>query len=473
MYKMSEHSDEIAQLEQSEIVNEYIENAGYNVPEIYKNNFDDEAYAAQMNKEDSTRGTTGRKWCFTWNNYPINHAVILENIKRVKYMVYGYEIGPRLGTPHLQGFIIFESDQCYGKRKMEGYNKFALKGRFPDICWSKMYETSSAECCIVYCKKDGNFTERGDPPCGQGNTAGAKSGFNELSAKIITRDITLEDCDLLYPSLMIRYSRGIRELIGRMSDIRELHPFVCWLYGGAGGGKSELAKRFKGEHDVYRKIDGTKFWNDYENETCVVLEEFNLYHPKDGRNNPKDWDFAYFLQIIDKYNISVEVKCSSVKMNSPYIFITSPHHPIVHFPDADMFRQVLRRINMIYKVPTDGSEPIEDEAYNDYYYTLEKDIPRTWMPKKLIEYEKWLQVQGIIHIGRTKRQRVIEKEAVPEAKLAPPPSPATTTLSDELPSVRRIVDVKTRLIAEAGACQQEYERIMAEKHKYFPTGWTG
>ena len=52
-----------------------------------------------------------RNYRFTFNNYkPEDEERLLELVpKPLKYIIYGHEIAPTTGTPHLQGFCAFEN----------------------------------------------------------------------------------------------------------------------------------------------------------------------------------------------------------------------------------------------------------------------------------------------------------------------------------------------------------------------------
>jgi len=95
-----------------------------------------------------------KRWCFTINNYTDASLVALDALECV-YLVYGRETAPGTGTPHLQGFVIFAN----ARRR----SSLAL------LCpghWEPT--TGPSVAAAVYCKKDGDFTERGTAPVGQG-----------------------------------------------------------------------------------------------------------------------------------------------------------------------------------------------------------------------------------------------------------------------------------------------------------------
>lgn len=97
-----------------------------------------------------------RRWCFTLNNYTDEDKARLDSLECV-YLVYGFEVAPTTGTPHLQGFVIFSA----GKRLT--FLKNALTDRFH-------FEAArgTSQQAADYCKKDGNFVERGVFPASAG-----------------------------------------------------------------------------------------------------------------------------------------------------------------------------------------------------------------------------------------------------------------------------------------------------------------
>lgn len=94
-------------------------------------------------------------WCFTLNNYD---DADLERISqlcqgtRVKYLVYGKEIAPTTGTPHLQGFVsFFHSVRRTTLQRLIAGNKLIHCDR----------TNGTPQQAADYCKKDGDFFEHG------------------------------------------------------------------------------------------------------------------------------------------------------------------------------------------------------------------------------------------------------------------------------------------------------------------------
>lgn len=96
----------------------------------------------------------GRRWAFTWNNYPDNAIERLQHWLAVKATkaVVGKEIGGETQTAHLQGY--FEA-----KNPLD-FN--ALKAFDNAVHWEKAI--GSAEQNYVYCTKENDFVTVGSWP---------------------------------------------------------------------------------------------------------------------------------------------------------------------------------------------------------------------------------------------------------------------------------------------------------------------
>jgi len=99
-----------------------------------------------------------KHWCFTLNNYTDAHVeslTLLGSNAITKYIVFGRETGES-GTPHLQGFISFFNRQRFNSVRT------LIPGAHLEVARGKPHEAST------YCKKEGNWTEFGECPSGQG-----------------------------------------------------------------------------------------------------------------------------------------------------------------------------------------------------------------------------------------------------------------------------------------------------------------
>lgn len=103
---------------------------------------------------------TGRRFCWTLNNYTAEECKsIREFAKDCKYLVFGYENGAALGTPHLQGFTVLKKPKTLsGFKKAMGTERLHVENAF-----------GSDEEAAKYCKKDGNVEEFGSLEKNQGH----------------------------------------------------------------------------------------------------------------------------------------------------------------------------------------------------------------------------------------------------------------------------------------------------------------
>lgn len=130
-------------------------------------------------------GPRAKHWCFTLNNpTPADIDRLSLPIVGVEYLIFGKEVGAS-GTPHLQGTVCFQS-----RKRLQ--QVIAIIGQAH--CTVTRYLSQS----IDYCKKDGDFTENGQPPAGKGE----RSDLEEFKA-------------------------SVKEGVTSPKELRELHSSVC------------------------------------------------------------------------------------------------------------------------------------------------------------------------------------------------------------------------------------------------------
>lgn len=118
---------------------------------------------------------------------------------RCSYLLYGREVGEQ-GTPHLQGYVVFES-----RRTLQFVRNIS-----PNAHWET--RRGSARQAIDYCKKDGQFEEFGQPPVEPGHRSDIdryKVWLKEQATPPSERDIAEEFTSLYmrYPKQCIKLSK--------------------------------------------------------------------------------------------------------------------------------------------------------------------------------------------------------------------------------------------------------------------------
>jgi len=105
--------------------------------------------------------TKTRTYVFTLNNYSDEHLRRIEEHwhKHFTYLCYGEEIAPTTGTPHLQGTL-----RCPSARAPSGIRRALAELLGADARPHIEAAKGTFEQAVAYCRKDGRFTEFGDPP---------------------------------------------------------------------------------------------------------------------------------------------------------------------------------------------------------------------------------------------------------------------------------------------------------------------
>lgn len=274
-----------------------------------------------------------RNWVFTINNYTEQDIEACDKVN-CTYIVYGKEIGAE-GTPHLQGYVEFE-------------NAKTLKSVVKNLGGRCHVEArkGTAKQAAVYCKKDGDFQERGEI-----TNQGARTDLDEIAELVKARGV--EGVVEEMPSAIIKYAKGIERLSELIQVPRSTKPKVVWLWGKSGVGKSRIA--FDANRQSIYSWNQTKWWNGYRQQSRLVIDDFT-------HNTENDAEFRYLLKLLDRYPMQVETKGGMVHLNSAEIYITCEFPPS-HFYDegTNKLNQLLRRIDEVCEIELGDMELMFDD----------------------------------------------------------------------------------------------------------------
>lgn len=263
---------------------------------------------------------------YTVNNYTPEDEKRLQALE-CSYHVYGREIGDE-GTPHLQGCITFQTAYRF---------RAAVRVLGGHLTVPKVLDQARN-----YCLKGNDFvvvdhrkkTQRSDLlVVAEAVAAGGK-------LHMIGRE---------FPSTFIRYHRGIGALMDCYQDCepRTAKPFVTWIYGDTGSGKT------RGVHEAEPSLwtssaDLSTFFNGYRNQVSVLLDDFRGGQCK----------FSFLLRLLDRYQLTVNVKNGYKEWNPKRIWITCNRDPQGCYPNIDErnMGQLLRRVDEIFefRFPTES-----------------------------------------------------------------------------------------------------------------------
>lgn len=152
-----------------------------------------------------------RRYCFTFNNYTAADESRIQGLAatdRVKYLVYGRERGDS-GTPHLQGFVIFNSSTVFNTVK-------TLLGDRVHVEAARGTSQQASD----YCKKDGDYFEHGDV----GSKQGKRTDWEQYKDWVVEqgRVPSKREIVLAFPGLWARSRRACIEYAEALSPPPQL-----------------------------------------------------------------------------------------------------------------------------------------------------------------------------------------------------------------------------------------------------------
>lgn len=118
-----------------------------------------------------------------------------------------------------------------------------------------------------------------------------------------------------------------------------MERIVKVYWGPTGTGKSHSAWE-EATFNAYPKDPMSKFWDGYQQQENVVIEEFR-----------GDISISHFLRWTDKYPVIVDAKHGATTLSATRIWITSNLHPEYWYPDLDRQTKdaLLRRLEIVEK----------------------------------------------------------------------------------------------------------------------------
>jgi len=273
-----------------------------------------------------------RNYVFTKNNYTQDDLDMFDTVE-CKYLVYGKEVAPTTGTPHLQGFISFKNPR----------SPVSVTKEFK--CWAKAAKTVHA--AIEYCKKGGDITERGTPPLTQEEKGkeGEEFWFKvRLSAEEGRFDDIPEKVRFYHQKIIDdHHNKALRA-----RDLPDTEVQHLWYYGAAGTGKSRKARE---DHpNAYLKMCN-KWWDGYLDHETVLIEDFDKCHSMLG-HHLKIW--------ADRYKFPAEIKGSSMVIRPKLVIVTSNYQPSDIWQDQTTLEPILRRFKVVRfgEVDDEESRPV-------------------------------------------------------------------------------------------------------------------
>lgn len=268
---------------------------------------------------------TARTFAWNWNNYPEDYKeVLLRNMKGYKYICFGEEIAPTTGTPHIQGYVRFNTNRMVSgtRKKNVGLHidiAFAGDEANRKYC-SKTREKDEVKNEVFY--EDGEMSKQGD-----------RRDIEELRDRIVEGE-RVDDIIMETPA-----AGRMEKCLDRMENIVMRKRFrtemtTCdWLWGGTGVGKSHEAYKDFNPETCFNFPDDNGWWDNYRQQETVIINEF--------RGNIK---LGELLKLIDKWPHEVK------RRNKPPLPFTSKHIIITScFPPSEIYKHCGEKIDQLLR----------------------------------------------------------------------------------------------------------------------------
>lgn len=266
-----------------------------------------------MLTESYSDGKGHKTWAFTLNNYNESDVQHFKDLE-CQYIVFGFEVGDS-GTPHLQGHLVFKHPTTLNKLK---------KNIDDNAHWSCVI---SEEHSANYCMKNKDYFLKDN------RKQGTRTDLQNAAASVLS--VGLKQTAMDYPIEYIKFHNGLEKYSQIFQKDRDFKPYVTWLWGPTGSGKTRCV--VDKEPDLWISGKDLRWWQGYENQEATLFDDFR-------------GDFCTFhelLRILDRYPYTVEVKGGHRKLNSKRMYITSPYSPMQIYLTIEDKRQLIRRIDEI------------------------------------------------------------------------------------------------------------------------------
>lgn len=266
-----------------------------------------------------------RDYCFTINNWTdedLEELKKLEDSPKVRYIIAGQEVGEE-GTKHIQGYVYFHNATAFS----------TIKGFLPRSHIEPCKGTPEQN--IAYCSKDGEFYEKGERPISQKRKGELeKERWDDIKDKAKRGKL-----DEIPSDIFVKHYRTLRAIEKDHAEMPEDADDCTgkWYYGDTGTGKSRKAR--SENPGAYLKMCN-KWWDSYNGEDVVIIEDFDKQHVVLG-HHLKIW--------ADRYAFPAEIKGGKINIRPKLIIVTSNWHPKeIWGQEPQTLEPILRRFDVTH-----------------------------------------------------------------------------------------------------------------------------
>ena len=278
-----------------------------------------------------------RGWCFTLNNYTPTDEENIQNViaSFARYIVYGREVAPETGTPHLQGYVYF-----HNQRQRKAVARLLPRARL-DVA------NGSGKQNRDYCTKEGDFYEHGEMPVDKAEArmrGGQANAARYANAVQLARNGDMDTIRESDPQMFLIHGARLESMYAPEARPLEGNLQHEWWVGPSGTGKSRLLWEIYPKHFAKAL---NKWWDGYRHQDVVAIEEWS---PKNDltASSLKKW--------ADRYPFPGEIKGGCLQGLRPKkIIVLSNYTPQQCFLNQEDLGPILRRFTVIH-FPTEVNQ---------------------------------------------------------------------------------------------------------------------
>lgn len=297
-----------------------------------------------------------RRYAWTWNNYTASEETRIKDphyLNECLYMIFGHEIGAQ-GTPHLQGYVEFATPKIHSQLvQFFGSSHFFALAAVGDRASNFVYCTKGNDRIFEYISPHLERSDRNtETRLNYDRRNTAENSFDWLP-RAAENPYQFSRTDA---KLFVKYANAIRFAHSitphdYRSDIF-VKKVVNFYWGNSGTGKtltanseiSTLCQTLNVERYRVPKFSSKSsiFFEGYHGQKIVLFDQLN----------PQTIEFDLLMELLDGYEVIVQVKGSHAIWMPTHVYITCVMSPEDFFTwsakhRGNQLEELMRRLTKI------------------------------------------------------------------------------------------------------------------------------
>lgn len=259
-----------------------------------------------------------RSWFGTLNNYTEEELAQVRAFECL-YKAIGFHVGEVSHLPHIHVVVQFKTPRGWPK----------LSPRFH---WES--RRGSVSEALEYLNKNGRLEEFGERPAD-------KKGIDETWKEFVEsiHAGTVDKDSRMYARYEGYAKRRMAEVKPKRNYDGDLKAKNLWIWGPPRTGKSRLVHEYFAPDQIYTKYLN-KWWDSYNGEKCVLVEDADPTQCKFLAHHMKVW--------ADRYSFAAEVKNGRIQLNpGDFHFIVTSNYNLADCFEGTDYEAILERFDVL------------------------------------------------------------------------------------------------------------------------------